>query len=77
MSDGESACRFYFKTKCALIFKRAKGSVLETFANSNTFEGIERLAKVKIVAIYEFVSLAIKSCTAIPLLPEPLSPSAL
>ena len=50
--------------------------VLETFAHLNTFEGIERLAKVKI-ATNEFVSLAIKSCTAIPLLLEPLSPSAL
>ena len=26
-------------------FKRAKGSALETFANKNTVEGIERLAK--------------------------------
>ena len=50
--------------------------VLETFAHLNTFEGIEMLAKVKI-ATNEFVSLVIKSCTAIPLLLEPLLPSAL
>ena len=57
-------------------FKRAEDSILQTFAHLNTFEGIEMLAKVKI-ATNEFVSLAIKSCTAIPLLLEPLSPSAL
>ena len=64
-------------------FKRAIGSVGEIFARSNRFEGkvtslyqFGRIAKVKL-ATNEFVSLVIKSCTAIPLLLEPVSPSAL